>query len=167
MKKIFLAGEWKPGRGAPGKSYFPADGSLNAQFGTASKDDVEEAINKAHDAWQKPAWRNALPIERARILYRVADIIERRSEELAALQTRDNGKPLAETRGLVMSAANTARYFAAALETIDDEFTNQRDKSTLTFSVHESLGVVAAFTPWNSPIAFVVKKLHTALASGD
>lgn len=167
MRKIFLAGEWKLGRGAPGKSYFPADGSLNAKFSTASKDDVEEAINKAHDAWQKPAWRNALPIERARILYRVADIIERRSEELAALQTRDNGKPLAETRGLVMSAANTARYFAAALETIDGELTNQRDRDTLTFSVHEPIGVVAAITPWNSPIASEVQKLAPAIAAGN
>lgn len=167
MKDIFLAGEWVQGRGTPSKSYFPADGSLNAVFSTASEEDVQEAIQKAHEAWQQPQWRDSLPMERARILYRVADILEARVDELAALQTRDNGKPLAETRGLVMSAANTARYTAAALDTVDDEFTNQRDKSTLTFSVHEPLGVVAAITPWNSPIASEVQKLAPALAAGN
>ncbi|GHC57571.1 aldehyde dehydrogenase [Alcaligenes pakistanensis] len=167
MKPLFLAGQWRQGRGAVARSVFPADGSLNAEFSTASIDDVEEAIQAAHQAWQEPSWRNSLPVERARVLYKVADLIEQNVTQLAALQTRDNGKPLAETRGLVMSAAATARYTAACLETLDTELTNARSKDWLTMSVHEPLGVVAAITPWNSPIASEVQKLAPALAAGN
>ncbi|MBY6344693.1 aldehyde dehydrogenase [Providencia rettgeri] len=167
MKPLFLAGHWRQGRGAVARSIFPADGSVNAEFSTASLEDVEEAIQAAHQAWQAPAWRTSLPVERARVLYKVADLIEKNVLELAALQTRDNGKPLAETRGLVMSAAATARYTAACLETLDTELTNARSKEWLTLSVHEPLGVVAAITPWNSPIASEVQKLAPALAAGN
>lgn len=167
MKALFLAGQWRQGRGAVARSIFPADGSVNAEFSTASLEDVEEAIQAAHQAWQEPSWRNSLPVERARVLYKVADLIEKNVAELAALQTRDNGKPLAETRGLVMSAAATARYTAACLETLDTELTNARSRDWLTMSVHEPLGVVAAITPWNSPIASEVQKLAPALAAGN
>ncbi len=167
MKALFLAGQWRQGRGAVARSIFPADGSVNAEFSTASLEDVEEAIQAAHQAWQDPSWRNSLPVERARVLYKVADLIEQNAAELAALQTRDNGKPLAETRGLVMSAAATARYTAACLETMDTELTNARSREWLTMSVHEPLGVVAAITPWNSPIASEVQKLAPALAAGN
>ena len=167
MKALFLAGQWRQGRGAVARSIFPADGSVNAEFSTASLEDVEEAIQAAHQAWQEPSWRNSLPVERARVLYKLADLIERNVAELAALQTRDNGKPLAETRGLVMSAAATARYTAACLETLDTELTNARSRDWLTMSVHEPLGVVAAITPWNSPIASEVQKLAPALAAGN
>ncbi|ALO37289.1 aldehyde dehydrogenase [Alcaligenes faecalis] len=167
MKALFLAGHWRQGRGAVARSIFPADGSVNAEFSTASLDDVQEAVQAAHRAWQEPSWRNSLPVERARVLYKVADLIEQNVAELAALQTRDNGKPLAETRGLVMSAAATARYTAACLETLDTELTNARSREWLTMSVHEPLGVVAAITPWNSPIASEVQKLAPALAAGN
>lgn len=167
MKALFLAGHWRQGRGAVARSIFPADGSVNAEFSTASMDDVQEAVQAAHRAWQEPSWRNSLPVERARVLYKVADLIEQNVAELAALQTRDNGKPLAETRGLVMSAAATARYTAACLETLDTELTNARSREWLTMSVHEPLGVVAAITPWNSPIASEVQKLAPALAAGN
>jgi acyl-CoA reductase-like NAD-dependent aldehyde dehydrogenase len=167
MKALFLAGHWRQGRGAVARSIFPADGSVNAEFSTASLEDVQEAVQAAHRAWQEPSWRNSLPVERARVLYKVADLIEQNVAELAALQTRDNGKPLAETRGLVMSAAATARYTAACLETLDTELTNARSREWLTMSVHEPLGVVAAITPWNSPIATEVQKLAPALAAGN
>lgn len=167
MKALFLAGEWREGRGPIGRSYFPADGRLNAEFSTASLEDVEEAICKADEAWKESNWRNSLPIERARILYRVAEFIERDVSRLAALQMRDNGKPLSETQGLVMSAAATARYIAASLETLDTELTSPRSRELLTMSVYEPLGVVAAITPWNSPIASEMQKLAPALAAGN
>lgn len=166
-KEIYIAGEWRLGRGAVIQSLFPADQSVNAELSTATLEDVNEAIEKADQAWRQPSWRNSLPHERARILYKVADIIEARVDELSKLQTRDNGKPLTETRGLVMSAAATARYVAAACETLNDELTTQRALDFMTMSVHEPVGVVAAITPWNSPIASEVQKLAPALAAGN
>ncbi|WP_102818398.1 aldehyde dehydrogenase, partial [Burkholderia humptydooensis] len=87
-------------------------------------------------------------------------------EALAQLQRRDNGKPISETRALVASAANTFRYFAACAETLDDALTPSRG-DYLSMSVHEPLGVVAAITPWNSPIASDAQKLGPALAAGN
>lgn len=167
VRDIFLAGEWKQGRGEPSKSFFPADMSLNAEFTTASLDDVEEAIIAADKAWRDPSWHGLLPTERAKILFKFADILERDREELAKLQTRDNGKPLYESRALVGSAIATTRYVASTLETMDNELTNQRMHDAITLSLYEPLGVIAAITPWNSPIASEVQKLIPALAGGN
>lgn len=167
VKEIYIAGEWRLGRGDKIQSLFPADQSVNAEISTASLDDVNEAVEKADLAWRQSSWRNSMPHERARILYKVADIIEARVDELSKLQTRDNGKPLAETRALTLSAAATARYVAAACETLNDELTTQRAPDFMTMSVHEPVGVVAAITPWNSPIASEVQKLAPALAGGN
>ncbi|MFW1810478.1 aldehyde dehydrogenase [Acinetobacter ursingii] len=167
VKELYIAGEWRLGRGHVIQSTFPADNSVNAEISTASPEDIEEAIVKADQAWRAPEWRNRMPHERAKILYKVADIIEARVDALSQLQIRDNGKPLAETRGLVLSAAATARYVAAACETLNDELTTQRAPDFMTFSVHEPVGVVAAITPWNSPIASEVQKLAPALAGGN
>ncbi|RHX68787.1 aldehyde dehydrogenase family protein, partial [Lacticaseibacillus paracasei] len=107
--KIFIGGHWRHGGGNPMQSHFPADGSINATLNAASLDDLNDAIEAGERAWRDPAWRSSLPHMRARILHKVADLIESRVEELAKMQSRDNGKPLAEARGLVMSAAGTAR----------------------------------------------------------
>lgn len=167
VKEIYIAGEWRLGRGPVIQSVFPADNTVNAELSTATLEDVEEAIVKADQAWRKPEWRSTLPHQRAKILYRVADIIEARADELSQLQTRDNGKPLAETKALVMSAAATARFNAAACETFNEELTTQRAADFLTMSVYEPVGVVAAITPWNSPIASEVQKLAPAIAAGN
>ncbi|MEQ4563434.1 MAG: aldehyde dehydrogenase family protein, partial [Acinetobacter sp.] len=167
VKELYIAGEWRLGRGKVIQSIFPADNSVNAEISTASPEDIEEAIVKADQAWRSPEWRERMPHERAKVLYKVAELIEARAEELSKLQTRDNGKPLAETKALVMSAAATARYVAAACETMNDDMTTQRAADFMTFSVHEPVGVVAAITPWNSPIASEVQKLAPALAGGN
>ncbi|KTQ66855.1 hypothetical protein NS19R_22015, partial [Enterobacter hormaechei subsp. xiangfangensis] len=131
--KIFIGGQWRHGGGNPMQSHFPADGSINATLNAASLDDLEEAVDAGERAWRDPAWRNSLPHMRAKILHKVADLIESRIDALAQMQSRDNGKPLAEARGLVMSAAGTARYFAAACELlVAVSYTNRR--------VHETCG---------------------------
>lgn len=161
---LLLAGEWRQGRGAISPSYFPADGSVTAEVSTASAEDADEAIETAHQAW--PAWAALFPHQRASVLYKVSDLITSDLERLAQLQTRDNGKPLAETRGLVASAAGTCRYFAAACETLEEELTPARG-TYLTMSIYEALGVVGAITPWNSPIASEMQKIAPALAAGN
>lgn len=165
VEPILVAGEWRPGRGARYASYYPADGSVNAEIDAASVEDVNDAIVAGHQAWQRPDWRDLKPHERASILHRVASIIRSRAEELAHLQRRDNGKPISETRALVASAAGTFQFFAAACETLEETITPARG-DFLTMSVHDPLGVIAAITPWNSPIASEAQKLAPALAAG-
>ncbi|HEM7892057.1 MULTISPECIES: aldehyde dehydrogenase [Burkholderia] len=163
---ILIGGEWRRGRGAPYASIYPADQSLNMEVSTANAEDAAEAVVAADAAWRRADWAGLKPHLRAQVLYRIADLIMQRHEALANLQRRDNGKPIGETRVLVASAANTFRYFAACLETLDEELTPSRG-DYLTMSVHEPIGVIAAITPWNSPIASDAQKLAPALAGGN
>jgi betaine-aldehyde dehydrogenase len=164
--RLYVGGEWQGGTGAPITSTFPHDGSHNLTLAGASRADGERAIERAIRAQADPAWRNLKAHERARLLTRIADGIDANAARLAHIQTRDTGKTLRETGALVASAAGTFRYVAAALETLDDALTVPRG-DYLTMSVHEPLGLVAAITPWNSPIASDAQKVAPALAGGN
>ena len=163
---INVAGEWRMGRGEAYASLYPADGSVNAELNAASAADASEAVERAHHAFTHGDWARRKPHQRATVLLRVAEGIRARREELAQWQRRDNGKPINETRALVDSAAGTFQFFAAACETLEEQITPMRGEQ-LTMSVHEPLGVVAAITPWNSPIASEAQKLAPALAAGN
>ena len=164
--RLFVGGLWEEGTGAEITSIFPADGSVNRVLRGASREDGLRAIERAKAAQADPAWRGLKPHERARHLHRIADGIEANAERIARIQTRDTGKTLRETRALAASAAGTFRYFAAVLETSDDALTARRGDA-LTMSVFEPLGLIAAITPWNSPIASDAQKVAPALAAGN
>lgn len=163
---ICIGGWFVAGSGGTERSVDPTDGTLVAEYGIAGLDNVENAVAMGHAAAADPAWRNLKPHERARVLYRIGDIIEAHADAISALQTRDTGKTLVETRALALSAAGTFRYVAATLETLDEDLTPSRGP-WITMSVHEPLGVVAAITPWNSPIASDAQKVAPALAAGN
>ena len=165
-QRIFVGGEWREGRGPTIRSVNPADGSVIAEFSGANVQDVDDAVAHGKRAMLDAPWRDLKPHVRASYLYRIAEIIDRNIEGLALLQMQDTGKCLAETTTLVGSAANTFRYFAAALETLEDEITPSRG-NYITMSLHEPIGVVGAITPWNSPIASDAQKLAPALAAGN
>ena len=164
--RLYIAGEWREGRGAEIESRFPADGSVNRVIKGASAADVDLAIESAETALRDPAWRRLRPHERASYLYRISEGIAANADRIAYVQSRDTGKTLIETKALAMSASGTFRYFAAALETAEDALTPSRS-NYLTMSVHEPLGVVAGITPWNSPIASDAQKVAPALAAGN
>lgn len=163
---LYLGGEWRTGRGKPLASRNPHDNSVNAVVSTADADDVAEAVERARSAMANPLWRSMLPHQRAQFLQKIAGLIERDAERLAQLQRQDNGKPINETRALVVSAAGTFRYFAAACEVLGGEITPSRG-DYLSMSLYEPLGPVAAITPWNSPIASEAQKIAPALAAGN
>jgi len=165
-RPIFLAGEWRAGRGRLIRSVDPAEGTINAEVAGASEGDVDEAVACAENAWRTEPWRDLKPHLRATVLHRVAMLIGERSEALALLQSKENGKPIAETRALVASAAGTFRYFAAVIETLEDDITPSRGEF-ISMSVHEPMGVVGAICPWNSPIASDAQKIAPALAAGN
>lgn len=163
---ICVAGAWRPGCGERYATLYPATGEPVAWLNAASLADVNEAIEGAERAFRTSGWAQRKPHERAAVLYRVAQLIRERGEELAQLQRLDNGKPIAETRNLVASAAATFQFFGAACETLEETITPARGDN-LTLSVYEPMGVVAAITPWNSPIASEAQKLAPALAAGN
>ena len=162
---ILIGGEWKPGRGPDMVSIYPADGSENGVVAGADAADVDEAVAKGRAAMADPAWRDMKPHERGGLLMGVSRLISERHEELARLQMRDNGKPIGETRALVASAAGTFRYYGAVAETMEDEITPSRGPY-VSMSIYDPIGVVAAITPWNSPVASDAQKLAPALAAG-
>ncbi|MBT2304159.1 aldehyde dehydrogenase [Variovorax paradoxus] len=161
-----IAGEWRLGGGDAYESLYPATGEPVARLKAASTADVDEAIARADLAFRTSGWAQKLPHERAAVLHRVAQLIREEAESLAQKQRLDNGKPINETRALVASAAGTFQFFAAALETLEETITPSRGPF-VTMSVHEPMGVVAAITPWNSPIASEAQKLAPALAAGN
>jgi len=163
---IYIAGQWRLGRGERYASYYPATGEPVAWLNAASLEDVEDAVQGAHQAFLHSGWAQRKPHERASVLYRIAQLIREQSEELAQLQRQDNGKPIGETRNLVASAAGTFQFFAAACETLEETITPSRG-DFVTMSVYEAMGVVAAITPWNSPIASEAQKVAPALAAGN
>ncbi|MFD7946807.1 aldehyde dehydrogenase [Streptomyces sp. NPDC059744] len=164
--EVLVAGQWRQGRGAPIETVDPATGPVIAPVHPPTHDDVEDAVTAAVHAAHDPAWRELPAHLRARLLHRIADLVERDADRLSALQTADTGKCRTETRALVLSAAGTFRYTAAALETAEDAITPSRGPY-VTMSVHEPIGVVGAITPWNSPIASDAQKLAPALAAGN
>ncbi len=163
---ICVAGHWRLGQGDRYATLYPATGEAVAYLNAASVADVEEAIVGADKAFRTSGWAQRKPHERAVVLYKIAQIIRERTEELAQLQRLDNGKPISETRALVASAAATFQFFAAACETLEESITPMRGDN-LTMSVYEPMGVVAAITPWNSPIASEAQKMAPALAAGN
>ena len=162
--RIFVGGIWQTGRGAPITSHFAAEGCVNSVINGASAQDVELAIARAQDA--QPSWGALKPHDRATVLYRISERIAASIERIAWVQSRDTSKTLTETRALAASAAATFRYFAAVAETSDDLLTVPRG-DYITASNHEPLGLVAAITPWNSPIASDAQKIAPALAAGN
>lgn len=163
--QTLIGGRWRDGSGPLYSTEYPADGSVVAELHAASVADADEAVQAAEAARHRPSWAGLKPHQRALLLHRMAAGIRERAEELAQLQRLDNGKPISETRALVASAAGTFQYFAAACETLEDQVTPARG-DYLTMSLHEPIGVVAAITPWNSPIASEAQKIAPALAAG-
>jgi betaine-aldehyde dehydrogenase len=166
LRPFLIGNEWATGGGEPFVTTNPADGSEIAVVGAADGADIDRAVAAARGALSDPAWCDLRPHERAKLLYRMAELIADEAENLARLQMSDNGKTLKECRGQAASAAGTFRYFAAACETFESEVTPRRGNS-MTMTVYEPIGVVAAITPWNSPLTLEAQKLAPILAAGN
>jgi betaine-aldehyde dehydrogenase len=144
----------------------PATGRVNYEVCAATAGHVDAAVEAATQAAHASAWRDMLPHKRARLLANLAGIIEARGEDLAHTQMLENGKVLAECRAQAASAAATFRYYAAVCETLGSEVTPSRGQY-LSMTVYEPYGVVAAITPWNSPLTMEAQKVAPALAAGN
>lgn len=165
VRPFLIGSEWTTGGGAPFESINPATGELNALIGTADATDVDRAVQVAKAA-QAASWRQMLPHQRAAILHRLANLIEEQREQLADIQMRQNGKLRKECLEQAMGAAAAYRYFAGICETIPGELAPPRG-NYLSWVTYEPYGVVAAITPWNSPLTLEAQKLGAALAAGN
>jgi acyl-CoA reductase-like NAD-dependent aldehyde dehydrogenase len=129
----------------------------------AGVEEVDAAVARAKAAF--PAWAAVAPGDRARLLLRVAALVEDRLEEIATLEARDAGKPIADARGEIGMVAETFRYYAGGVERNLGDTIPVAGGIAMTF--REPLGVVGLITPWNFPLAIAAWKLAPALAAGN
>lgn len=162
----FIGGEWVPATGDSFEIRNPADtDEVVGLFPYASDDEVRAAIAAAHDA--QKVWGDTPAPERGEVLYRAAQIIRRRADELATDLTREEGKTLAESKGEVLRAADILNYFAGEGRRMGGETLPAETRDTLLYTARMPLGVVAIITPWNFPIAIPTWKIAPALISGN
>ena len=142
----------------------PGDGALLAEVAAATAGDVDRAVRGAGDA--QPAWATLPPGGRARALEAYADLVDAEQPALAELVHRETGKPLPEAQAEVARAAEVIHHFAGEAERMWVEQLPGPTLATGSWVRPAPVGVVAAITPWNFPVALVVWKLAPALAAG-
>ena len=160
-----LAEPGHPGTTPTLACFNPATGELLGRVPVAGPDDVEAAVRAAREA--QPGWAALAGAERARILRRAAELLRERNDELAALETRDTGKPIQETRVVdVISGAECIEYFAALTQSVAGEHIDLGPQAW-GYTRREPLGVVAGIGAWNYPLQIACWKSAPALAFGN
>jgi len=161
----FIGGRWVPASdGARFAVTDPATDELIAQVADSGAADARAATDAAAAAL--PAWRETLPKTRAEILRRWHALIVANQDALGALISREQGKPLAEGRGEVAYGASYVAWFAEEATRIYGDLIPQQQRGKRMSAVKEPIGVVAAITPWNFPLAMIARKIAPALAAG-
>lgn len=163
--QLFIGGQWKDASDHETfKTICPADGSTLAECAQATKEDVDEAVKAAWEAFK--TWKHTTVAERAAILNKIAAIIDENKEHLAMVESMDNGKPVRETLAVdIPMAADHFRYFAGCIQA-EEGSANILGKDTLSLILREPIGVVGQIVPWNFPFLMAAWKLAPVLASG-
>jgi len=160
-----IGGERRPAAsGATLDDVDPVTARPFASVALGGADDVDSAVAAAAEAF--PRWAAVDPYERGRILHRLGELVEAHTEELAALEARDVGKPLREAERDVGLAVRTWIYHAGWPTKLTGT-TNPADPNVVSYTLREPLGVVGAITPWNFPLLIASWKLAPALACGN
>ena len=150
----------------------PATGRPIMAFAACSAEDVNRAVRAAHACFQSRAWQRMRPLDRGRLLEKLALLVEAHRDDLAALESLDSGKLLAVTRAIDLQfAIDGLRYFAGWASKINGEFVTHNplvaeDALYRAYTRRRPVGVVGGITPWNFPIGQAIQKLAPAIAFG-
>ena len=163
-----IGGERVAGTGAPITVENPADASAIGQIAAGGAAEIDRAVAAARATFESPAWQAMPAAERERLLLRLADLVERNADELAAIETLDNGMPFMASRAMAVGSAISAiRYNAGWPRRMTGESTPVSVPGRWHgYTTHEPLGVAALIVPWNAPLAITANKLSAALAAG-
>jgi acyl-CoA reductase-like NAD-dependent aldehyde dehydrogenase len=167
--RLLINGQWLEGSGKAFDTVNPATGEVLTQVSEASASDVDQAVAAARKAFDEVGgpWRKMSASERGKVLWRIADLVEKNIDELAELETLDNGKPIFESRYVDMPmVADVFRYFAGWATKIHGETVNTFSNA-FTYTLREPVGVVGAIIAWNFPLLLASWKLGPALACGN
>jgi aldehyde dehydrogenase (NAD+) len=169
QSKLFINGEYVDStNGSTFTSVNPATEESIAEVSAAEAADIDAAVRAAR-AQLEPgsAWQKMKPRDRAKVMWKLADILTARAEEIGRIETLDNGKPLFESQFVdVPSAAECLYYFAGWSGKVTGE-TIPIAENTFAYTLREPVGVIGAITPWNFPLMLAVWKIAPALACGN
>src|SRR5512140_798960 len=167
--KLLIDGKWSDGSGKSFDTFNPATGEVLTQVAEGGASGVDQAVAAARKAFDDVGgpWRKMSASERGKVLWRIADLIEKNIEELAELETLNNGKPIFESRYVDMPmVADVFRYYAGWATKIHGETVNTFSNA-FTYTLRDPVGVVGAIVAWNFPLLLASWKLGPALACGN
>ncbi len=166
-KKLLIGGKWVPAKsGKTFETINPANEEVLALVAEGDKADVDEAVKEARKAFEGK-WSAMNPHARTRVLLKIAELIDAHADELAELETLDNGKAIFESRNIdIPGAAETFRYYAGFVTKIYGE-TNPSDPGFFNYTLREPVGVCGQIIPWNFPLLMASWKIAPALACGN
>jgi 4-(gamma-glutamylamino)butanal dehydrogenase len=145
----------------------PRNGTVINRVAECGPEDIDKAVSAGRRAFEDGRWRNLHYREKKRVLFALADLIERDTETLAVLESLDVGKPIKDALAVdIAQAVRTLRYYAEALDKIYGEV-GLGTPDRFSFTMHEPLGVVGAIVPWNFPLHMAMWKVAPALAMGN
>jgi acyl-CoA reductase-like NAD-dependent aldehyde dehydrogenase len=165
--KMLINGEWVD---SATKEKFVSINPFNqevwATIPKASNEDIDNAINAAKTAYNNK-WKYINGITRASMMMKLADLLDEKADEMAKMETKDNGKVIRETKTQMHFAARNYRFFGAYADKLYGEVIPLDNINMLDYTLREPLGVVVLITAWNSPMAILANKLAPALAAGN
>ena len=164
--ELLIDGQFVAGEGDPERVLNPSTGELLVALPEASVEQVHRAVSAAHRAFD--AWSETTPMERSRLLLKLADAIESRGEDFARLEALNCGKPYARALGdEIPAVADCLRYFAGAARCMSGTLANEYLAGHTSLVRRDALGVVASIAPWNYPLMMAAWKIAPALAAGN
>lgn len=165
--QLLIGGSWRPGEGENTFEVIePATSEVMAQVAIGTPADVDSAVKAARKAFESGAWSKMAASARARVLYRIAELIRSNLGDLSRLEARNAGKPIRDARDEVLGAAQCFEYYAGAATRIFGE-TIPVTAPGLDFTLREPVGVVGLIVPWNFPLTIAAWKVAPALAAGN
>ena len=164
--KNFVGGEWVDSTGGETMEVLnPSTSEVIAEVARSTAEDANHAVEAAKNAL--PEWLETTPGERAELLFKLADLIEDNAEELAALESKNVGKPLSYARDEMPVSADNIRFFAGAARVLEGRAAGEYMRGYTSMLRREPIGVVAGIAPWNYPLMMAVWKFSPALAAGN
>jgi aldehyde dehydrogenase (NAD+) len=165
--KLFIDNQWvDPVEGGTFDTYNPATGEVLAKVAAASAKDVDRAVKAARRALENGPWATMDAADRGRLLFKLADLVERESKDLAALESLNAGKTINDSLGDMEGVVNTLRYYAGWADKIEGRTVPVRG-NFLCYTLRQPVGVVGQIIPWNFPLLMLAWKWGPALACGN
>jgi aldehyde dehydrogenase (NAD+)/betaine-aldehyde dehydrogenase len=167
-KQMFIGGSWQASSdGGTFETKDPATREVIATVPEATAKDVDAAVDAARAAFESEEWSAMPPAGRAKILWRIGELVDENLEEIAQLDTRDQGRPIGISRMVTAGVAEHYRYYAGWCTKIAGETTRVNFPGVFHYTLREPIGVCALITPWNFPLVIASWKSAPALACGN